>query len=90
MTGKILDSAIVVVTLLIAGFASVNATVADDVHLNIVLIMADDLGYECIAANGGRSYKTPHLDALAAAGVRFTHCYSTPLCTPSRVQLLTG
>ena len=57
---------------------------------NIVLIMADDLGYECISANGGTSYQTPNLDRLAKTGIRFTHCYSQPLCTPSRVQLMTG
>lgn len=57
---------------------------------NIVLIMADDLGYETIGANGGTSYKTPVLDRLAATGVRFDHCYAQPLCTPTRVQLMTG
>ena len=57
---------------------------------NIVLIMADDLGYECIEANGGTSYKTPHLNRLAAEGMRFEHCYAQPLCTPSRVQIMTG
>ena len=57
---------------------------------NIVLIMADDLGYECIGANGGTSYKTPEIDQLALNGMRFEHCYAQPLCTPSRVQLMTG
>ncbi|HUX16493.1 MAG TPA: sulfatase-like hydrolase/transferase, partial [Phycisphaerae bacterium] len=57
---------------------------------NIVLIMADDLGYECIGADGGTSYKTPVLDGLAATGVRFERCYAQPLCTPTRVQLMTG
>ena len=57
---------------------------------NIVLIMADDFGYECISANGGQSYKTPNLDRLAASGVRFEHCHVQPLCTPTRVQLMTG
>lgn len=57
---------------------------------NIILIMADDLGYECIAANGGTSYKTPHLDKMAKQGMRFEHCYSQPICTPSRVKLMTG
>ncbi|MGE3315159.1 MAG: sulfatase-like hydrolase/transferase [Planctomycetaceae bacterium] len=57
---------------------------------NIIVILADDLGYECIGANGSQSYKTPVLDRLAATGMRFTHCYSQPLCTPTRVQLLTG
>jgi arylsulfatase A len=57
---------------------------------NVILIMADDLGYETIGANGGTSYKTPTLDRLAAGGVRFTHCFVQPLCTPTRVQLMTG
>ncbi|RMG28602.1 MAG: arylsulfatase [Bacteroidetes bacterium] len=57
---------------------------------NIVLIMADDLGYETIGANGGTSYQTPEIDRLAASGVRFEHCYAQPLCTPSRVQIMTG
>ena len=57
---------------------------------NIVLIMADDLGYECVGANGGASYQTPVLDSMAKEGMRFEHCYSQPLCTPSRVKLMTG
>jgi len=57
---------------------------------NIILILADDLGYEGLSCNGSLSYKTPHLDKLAGTGVRFTQCYSQPLCTPSRVQIMTG
>lgn len=81
--------------------AAVVATVSQVIYLqpvhadssdrpNIVLIMADDLGYECIGANGGTSYETPVLDRLAKEGMRFEHCYSQPLCTPSRVKLMTG
>ncbi|MFK5974165.1 MAG: sulfatase-like hydrolase/transferase [Flavobacteriaceae bacterium] len=57
---------------------------------NIILIMADDLGYETLGAYGGSSYKTPYLDQLSDEGMRFNYCYATPLCTPSRVQLMTG
>jgi arylsulfatase A len=57
---------------------------------NILLILADDLGYECLGVNGGESYKTPNLDKLAAGGMRFDHAYAQPLCTPTRVQLMTG
>jgi arylsulfatase A len=57
---------------------------------NLILIMADDMGYECIRANGGTSFQTPHIDELASTGARFTHCYSQPLCTPSRVKIMTG
>ncbi len=57
---------------------------------NIIVFLADDFGYECVTANGGKSYKTPNLDKLAAGGMRFEHCYVQPLCTPTRVQLMTG
>ena len=57
---------------------------------NIVLIMADDLGYECLGCDGGASYSTGVLDGLAAGGIRFEHCYSQPLCTPSRLKIMTG
>lgn len=57
---------------------------------NIILILADDIGIECLESYGGTSYKTPALDAMASKGMRFTHCYSQPLCTPSRVKLMTG
>ncbi|GAB5405246.1 MAG: sulfatase-like hydrolase/transferase [Aureliella sp.] len=57
---------------------------------NILLIMADDVGIEGIGCYGGTSYATPHIDQLATQGVRFTHAYSQPLCTPTRVELMTG
>jgi arylsulfatase A-like enzyme len=61
-----------------------------DVTPNIVFIMADDLGFEGLSCYGSTTYQTPNLDALAETGIRFTRCFSTPLCTPSRVQILTG
>ncbi len=57
---------------------------------NIIAIMADDMGFECMSSNGRTSYQTPHLDRLAKGGIRFTHAHSQPICTPSRVQLMTG
>ncbi|MDC0317018.1 sulfatase-like hydrolase/transferase [bacterium] len=57
---------------------------------NILLIMADDVGIEGLGCYGGVSYKTPHLDRMAAAGLRFTRAYSQPLCTPTRVEIMTG
>ncbi len=57
---------------------------------NIVLIMSDDLGYEAIGANGGTSYDTPVLDSMASTGARFENAHVQPLCTPTRVQLMTG
>lgn len=57
---------------------------------NIVLIMADDMGYETVTANGGESYRTPNLDRLAETGMRFTQAHAQPICTPSRVEIMTG
>ncbi len=57
---------------------------------NIVLIMADDLGFEAIGANGCEDYKTPNIDKMAANGMRFLNCFANPLCTPSRVKIMTG
>ena len=59
-------------------------------HTNVLFIMADDMGYESLACNGATEYKTPVLDQLAARGVRLTNAHSTPLCTPTRVQVMTG
>lgn len=57
---------------------------------NVLLILVDDLGPEWLSCYGGGSVKTPHLDALAAAGTRFQTCYATPLCSTTRAMLLTG
>ena len=57
---------------------------------NIILIMSDDLGYEAIGCNGGTSYATPILDEMANTGARFENTHVQPLCTPTRIQLMTG
>jgi arylsulfatase A len=79
-------------TCLIAGvlaFAS-SVTQGADEKPNVVLILIDDFGYECVTADGGESYRTPLMDRLAAGGTRFENCHVQPLCTPTRVQLMTG
>lgn len=58
---------------------------------NIIVIVADDLGYADLGVQGGKDVKTPNIDALAAAGTRFTNGYvSCPVCSPTRAGLLTG
>jgi arylsulfatase A-like enzyme len=58
---------------------------------NIVLLVADDLGYGELGCQGNRQIPTPHIDSVASGGVRFTHGYVTaPVCSPSRAGLLTG
>ena len=56
---------------------------------NILVVLADDMGYSDIGCFGGE-IDTPHLDALAARGLRFTHAYNVSRCCPSRASLLTG
>ncbi|NIJ45915.1 arylsulfatase A [Wenyingzhuangia heitensis] len=57
---------------------------------NIILIMADDVSWNCFGTYGAKDYKTPNIDALASKGLKFNHCYSMPICTPSRVKIMTG
>lgn len=58
---------------------------------NVIVIMADDLGYGDISANGATALKTPNIDRLAAEGLRFTSGYcSASTCTPTRYSFLTG
>lgn len=76
--------------LLFAGLPFIIATAAAARPPNVVLIMADDVGWEAFGSYGAQDYHTPNLDRLAAEGLRFNHAYSTPICTPSRVMLMTG
>jgi uncharacterized sulfatase len=58
---------------------------------NLIVILADDLGYGDLEIQGSRAIETPHMDRLAAQGTRFTQFYaSAPVCSPSRTGLLTG
>lgn len=75
---------------LTALLAIATVVLAADRPPNVVLILADDLGFETLRANGGESYQTPALDLLASSGMRFENCHVQPLCTPTRVQLMTG
>ena len=56
---------------------------------NIVLILADDLGYADIGYNGGKA-STPNIDRLASEGVKLQRFYVAPLCSPTRAGLMTG
>jgi arylsulfatase A len=74
-----------------ASFAAGPACRGARTKPNIVLILADDLGYSQLGCYGEPKIRTPHLDRLAAEGTRFTQAYSgSPVCAPSRCVLLTG
>jgi arylsulfatase A len=64
---------------------------AEPQHPNVVLILADDLGWADLGCYGSKYHKTPNIDRLAAQGLRFTDAYAAaPVCSPTRAALLTG
>lgn len=67
-----------------------NSLTAADQSPNIILIMADDSAVDNYSCYGSDYFSTPRLDRLAASGVKFNHAYSTPVCTSSRVKIMTG
>lgn len=82
----------VLITAALCSFLLMHACgfAAEPAHPNIVLIFADDLGYGDIGPFGGTKARTPHLDKLAAEGMKFTSFYATPVCSMSRACLMTG
>src|SRR5579863_679673 len=68
---------------------STAAGAATGARPNIILILADDMGYSDLGCFGSE-IPTPHLDHMAAEGLRMTEFYTTPRCCPSRAALLTG
>ncbi len=72
-------------------FQASAATAASRRAPNLVVILADDLGYGDLSSYGARDLRTPHIDSLVHGGVRFRHFYSnSPVCSPTRAALLTG
>lgn len=92
MKYKCILGALIAVLTLLPGTQKCFATQVKivDTRPNILLIMADDLGYETLGYGGGTSYATPNLDKLAKTGIWFENFHSTPYCSPSRVSILTG
>lgn len=81
-------AALIVVTLFLS-ICATNAKENSDNRPNILLILADDLGWSDVGCYGGE-VKTPNIDALAKDGLRFTQFYNSARCCPSRASLLTG
>src|SRR5437762_11207214 len=76
----------------VAALSLLQASQAPAQRANVVIILADDLGYADVGAQGVlQDVKTPNIDSIAKNGVRFTNAYvSCPVCSPSRAGLLTG
>src|SRR6476620_9454085 len=80
-----------VLTLLLSSSAFVSPALAQTAPPNIVVILADDLGYGDVGFNGCPDIPTPNIDSLAANGVLCTNGYAThPYCSPSRAGIITG
>ena len=67
-----------------------GVTLAASRPLNVVFILADDLGWSDLGCYGADLHETPHLDRLAREGVRFTQAYAMCVCSPTRAAILTG
>ncbi len=80
---------ILLVALMLVPTAALHAASLSGKRPNIVVILADDLGYSDVGCYGGE-ISTPNLDSLAGNGLRFTQIYNTARCWPSRAALLTG
>lgn len=78
------------ILLAISAFLAPASAPAQETPPNILLVFADDIGYEALGSYGGLDFETPHLDHLAEEGIRFSRAYTSPVCTPSRVSLHTG
>jgi len=77
-------------TFLAVGSAAAGRA-APPVRPNVLLIVADDLGYGDLSCYGARDLRTPNIDALAADGIRFSRFYAnSPVCSPTRSSLMTG
>ncbi len=88
---QIATLAVSVALLLVAHLIDMRRAIADPrSRPNVILVMADDIGYECFGCYGSSQYSTPHIDQLAREGMRFTSFHAQPLCTPTRIELMTG
>ncbi|MBD3674457.1 MAG: sulfatase [Planctomycetaceae bacterium] len=82
---------VIVLLLLITFLPTLSSAKEDPPIQNVVLILADDLGWSDLGCFGSDLHETPHLDRLASQGVSFTDAYAaSPVCTPTRASILTG
>ncbi|MEM7012598.1 MAG: sulfatase-like hydrolase/transferase, partial [Verrucomicrobiota bacterium] len=83
-----------ILTIIVIGIASValiaEAIAQEQTKPNVIVIMADDIGAEGLESYGSTIYTSPNLTRMAEEGIQFQNAYATPLCTPTRVMIMTG
>src|SRR4051812_34589188 len=88
---EFLKAAVVAAVATMLGRTSIAADAPGAVQPNVIVILADDIGFGDLGAQGGKDIPTPNIDSIARDGVRFTNGYvSGPVCSPTRAGLLTG
>ena len=83
-------SAIVAVSWLVPAVVAADGKGADKRPPNLIVLMADDFSARELGCYGHPRHRTPHLDRLARTGIQFDTCYSTPICHPTRFEIMTG
>ena len=80
----------ILISLLLSLFISCNSNIDSQAHPNIILILTDDQGWGDLSLNGNEDLHTPNIDKIALNGVRFDRFFVSPVCSPTRAEILTG
>ena len=80
----------ILISLLLSLFISCNSNIDSQAHPNIILILTDDQGWGDLSLNGNKDLHTPNIDKIAHNGVRFDRFFVSPVCSPTRAEILTG
>ena len=80
----------ILLSFLLSLFISCNSNIDSQARPNIILILADDQGWGDLSSNGNKDLHTPNIDKIALNGVRFDRFFVSPVCSPTRAEILTG
>ena len=80
----------ILISLLLSLFISCNSNIDSQAHPNIIIILTDDQGWGDLSLNGNKDLHTPNIDKIALNGVRFDRFFVSPVCSPTRAEILTG
>ena len=80
----------ILISFLLSLFISCNSNIDSQAHPNVILILTDDQGWGDLSLNGNKDLHTPNIDKIALNGVRFDRFFVSPVCSPTRAEILTG